>query len=53
MATNIPTALKSADIGRFAVRAAQLERVKPVVAYWCEYCVIIPSTNYELMSGLC
>lgn len=45
MATNIPAALKSADIGRFAVRAAQLERVKPVVAYWCEYCVIIPSTN--------
>ncbi|RHZ66364.1 uncharacterized protein CDV56_108742 [Aspergillus thermomutatus] len=29
--------LKSADIGRFAARAAQIERVKPVVAYWCNY----------------
>jgi hypothetical protein len=37
MASNIPAALKSADIGRFALRAAQIERVKPVVAYWCEF----------------
>lgn len=34
---NIPAALRSADIGRFAARAAQVERVKPAVAYWCEY----------------
>ncbi|KAE8321269.1 Vta1 like-domain-containing protein [Aspergillus sergii] len=40
MATNIPAALKSADIGRFAVRAAQLERVKPVVAYWCNFWIV-------------
>ena len=52
MASHIPAALKSADIGRFAVRAAQLERVKPVVAYWCECCVIVPGTDYELISGL-
>lgn len=37
MASNIPAGLKSADIGRFAVRAAQVERAKPVIAYWCEY----------------
>lgn len=36
MATSIPAGLRSADLGRFAVRAAQLESVKPVVAYWCE-----------------
>lgn len=37
MASNIPAGLKTADIGRFAIRAAQVERVKPVIAYWCEY----------------
>ncbi|KAL2798227.1 Vta1 like-domain-containing protein [Aspergillus keveii] len=37
MASNIPAALKSADIGRFAVRAAQLEKAKPIIAYWCNY----------------
>lgn len=34
---NIPAVLRSADIGRFAARATQVERVKPAVAYWCEY----------------
>ncbi|KAL2808129.1 DUF605-domain-containing protein [Aspergillus granulosus] len=37
MASNIPAALKSADIGRFVVRAAQLEKAKPIIAYWCNY----------------
>lgn len=37
MAANIPASLKAADIGRFAIRAAQVERAKPVIAYWCEY----------------
>lgn len=36
MAANIPTSLRTADIGRFAIRAAQLEKAKPVIAYWCE-----------------
>ncbi|KAG7005923.1 vacuolar protein sorting-associated protein vts1 [Physcia stellaris] len=36
----IPAALKSADIARFAQRAAQLEKAKPVVAYWCNYWII-------------
>ena len=35
MALNVPIALKSADIGRFAQRALQLETAKPVIAYWC------------------
>jgi hypothetical protein len=35
MATHIPDKLKAADLIRFIVRAAQLEKVKPVMAYWC------------------
>jgi vacuolar protein sorting-associated protein VTA1 len=37
MASSIPAGLRSADIGRFAVRAAQIQSAKPVVAYWCEF----------------
>lgn len=37
MAGNIPAALRTADIGRFAIRATQVERPKPVIAYWCEF----------------
>jgi vacuolar protein sorting-associated protein VTA1 len=38
MTSNVPAKLKSADISRFAMRAAQLEKFKqPVVAYWCMY----------------
>ncbi|KAL2823158.1 Vta1 like-domain-containing protein [Aspergillus cavernicola] len=40
MASNIPAALKSADIGRFAVRAAQLEKAKPIIAYWCNFWIV-------------
>lgn len=36
MAANIPAKLKTADISRFALRASQLEKVKPVMAYWCK-----------------
>lgn len=36
MAASIPAGLRSADIGRFALRAVQIEKAKPVVAYWCE-----------------
>ena len=38
MTSNIPAALRASDIGRFALRAAQIEKAKPVVAYWCEWC---------------
>jgi vacuolar protein sorting-associated protein VTA1 len=37
MAANIPNSLKAADVGRFLTRASQIERAKPVVAYWCTY----------------
>ncbi|OCK84713.1 DUF605-domain-containing protein [Lepidopterella palustris CBS 459.81] len=37
----IPAKLKTAgDISRFATRSAQLEKVKPVIAYWCEYYIV-------------
>jgi hypothetical protein len=35
MASQIPTALKAADLARFAMRASQLEKAKPVISYWC------------------
>ncbi|KAJ5964858.1 Vacuolar protein sorting-associate Vta1 N-terminal [Penicillium vulpinum] len=40
MASNIPAGLRSADIGRFAIRAAQIEKAKPVVAYWCNFHIV-------------
>ncbi|KAJ9227513.1 hypothetical protein DTO212C5_3663 [Paecilomyces variotii] len=40
MAANIPAQLKSADLGRFALRAAQVEKAKPVIAYWCNYWIV-------------
>lgn len=36
MAAAIPPPLKTADIARFAHRAGQLEKAKPVVAYYCK-----------------
>ncbi|KAM0712535.1 hypothetical protein Q7P37_011632 [Cladosporium fusiforme] len=39
MAT-IPAKLKTADVQRFATRAAQLEKYKPVVSYWLEYFIL-------------
>ncbi|KAJ5486594.1 hypothetical protein N7530_000894 [Penicillium desertorum] len=40
MASNIPAGLRSADIGRFAIRATQIEKAKPVVAYWCNFHIV-------------
>ena len=40
MAAVIPPALKAADIARFAQRAGQVEKAKPVVAYWCNYWIV-------------
>ncbi|KAL4983089.1 Vta1 like-domain-containing protein [Aspergillus falconensis] len=40
MTSHIPPALKSADVGRFAVRAAQLEKAKPIIAYWCNFYIV-------------
>ncbi|EKV05226.1 Vacuolar protein sorting-associate Vta1, N-terminal [Penicillium digitatum] len=40
MASNIPAGLRSVDLGRFAIRAAQIEKAKPVVAYWCNFHIV-------------
>ncbi|KAF2675509.1 DUF605-domain-containing protein [Microthyrium microscopicum] len=40
MASSIPSALKTADITRFVLRANQLEKVKPAIAYWCTLLVV-------------
>ncbi|WPH01698.1 Vacuolar protein sorting-associated protein vts1 [Acrodontium crateriforme] len=40
MATALPAALKTADLHRFAARAAQLQNFRPVITYWCEYYVL-------------
>ncbi|KAF2435740.1 DUF605-domain-containing protein [Tothia fuscella] len=48
MATPLPAPFKNADISRYALRAAQLEKHKPVIAYWCEYLIV----NQILNKGL-
>jgi vacuolar protein sorting-associated protein VTA1 len=45
MASQLPAALKATELPRFALRAAQLEKVKPVVAYWSLCCV-----NHTILS---
>ncbi|EFW15240.1 hypothetical protein D8B26_004023 [Coccidioides posadasii str. Silveira] len=40
MSTNIPNGLKPADINRFATRARQVEKAKPVIWYWCNYWIV-------------
>ena len=37
MADTVPAKLKSLQLASFAKRAAQLERFKPIMTYWCEY----------------
>ncbi|KAG7292807.1 hypothetical protein NEMBOFW57_002851 [Staphylotrichum longicolle] len=39
MADTVPAALRQADINiwKCATKAAQLQTVKPIMAYWCEY----------------
>lgn len=48
MAINIPSNLKSADISRFVLRAAQLEKAKPIIAYWCKSARHFLSRNLTL-----
>lgn len=48
MAANIPAKLKTADVQRFATRAAQLEKYRPVVSYWLEYFVLQVILNKQL-----
>ena len=49
MSADIPEKLKHADITGFAVRAAQLQQFKPVVAYWCQLHLSTAMLTY----GLC
>ncbi|THV44935.1 hypothetical protein BGAL_0554g00020 [Botrytis galanthina] len=48
MASQIPPKLKTADLTRFIIKAAQLENAKPVISYWCEYWIV----NQILSKGL-
>ncbi|KAF7911483.1 uncharacterized protein EAF01_002990 [Botrytis porri] len=48
MAAQIPPKLKTADLTRFIIKAAQLENAKPVISYWCEYWIV----NQILSKGL-
>ncbi|KAF2754102.1 DUF605-domain-containing protein [Pseudovirgaria hyperparasitica] len=40
MSTNLPAGLRAADISRFALRASQLQKFKPAIAYWCQYYIV-------------
>lgn len=48
MATPLPAKLKSADCQRFATRAAQLSKHRPIVSYWCEYHILHTILNKHL-----
>ena len=37
MTSTLPSALRSIDLGRFATRAAQVEKAKPAIAYWSQF----------------
>lgn len=44
MSDSIPAKLKGLQLAPFAKRAAQLEKFKPIITYWCEYA---PSNSCE------
>lgn len=48
MAAVIPAKLKTADVQRFATRAAQLEKHRPVVSYWLDYFILQIILNKQL-----
>ncbi|RDI89609.1 hypothetical protein Vi05172_g506 [Venturia inaequalis] len=48
MAASIPAPLKTPEITPFVTRGTQLEKARPVIAYWCEYHVV----NQILNKGL-
>jgi len=47
MADAVPAALKGLQLASFAKRAAQLERFKPIVTYWREYCMAVRSPTQD------
>lgn len=48
MALQLPAKLKTPEIQRFAVRASQLEKYRPIVTYWCEYYILQTVLNKQL-----
>ncbi|GAB7344717.1 hypothetical protein MBLNU457_3187t1 [Dothideomycetes sp. NU457] len=48
MAASLPAKLKIPSIVPFANRAAQLEKFRPIISYWCEYYIV----NQILTKGL-
>ncbi|KAF2682520.1 DUF605-domain-containing protein [Lentithecium fluviatile CBS 122367] len=51
MADNIPAKLKAAQIAPFAKRAAQLERFKPIIAYWLRFYIVQKIISASLHSA--
>ncbi|KAF2763656.1 DUF605-domain-containing protein [Teratosphaeria nubilosa] len=51
MATPLPAPLSTPDIKRFALRAQQLEKFRPIVTYWLEYYVLQHILNKQLHVG--
>lgn len=50
MAGPIPAKLKGLNIAPFAHRAAQLDKVKPIIAYWCMSCARLESVRANGLS---
>ncbi|KAF2230739.1 DUF605-domain-containing protein [Viridothelium virens] len=40
MVTTLPEKLRTAEISPFALRAAQVEKVRPIISYWCNYWIV-------------
>ena len=51
MTAAIPPALKAADIARFAQRAGQVEKAKPIVAYYCALNLLTRRRLAEFATG--
>ncbi|KAH9827083.1 DUF605-domain-containing protein [Teratosphaeria destructans] len=51
MAMPLPAPLNTSDIKRFALRAYQLETLRPVVAYWLQYYILQHILNKQLHVG--
>ncbi|TKA83763.1 hypothetical protein B0A55_00069 [Friedmanniomyces simplex] len=51
MAASLPAKLKTAGIQPFANRAAQLEKYRPIVWYWCEYYILQQILSKQLHLG--
>ncbi|KAL9093953.1 MAG: hypothetical protein Q9165_003876 [Trypethelium subeluteriae] len=40
MVATLPEKLRTAEISPFALRAAQVEKVRPIISYWCNYWIV-------------